>query len=122
MAKLWARIKRYFTKFLILEIPTTEPLLSPEGREAVVGLLGHAGFQYLLARLRYHKYLLEAAMRTSRFSSLEEVSHLQSGLFWCNWLESQVKRELQVQDSLRPAEESEEVAFKEAMSRIEFIE
>jgi hypothetical protein len=77
--------------YTVVEIEKTRPVdLSPEAAASVESLQGHAGFLWLLSRLKYQAARLRTELETVHHEDIREVDFLQSGLFWCNWLQQQL--------------------------------
>lgn len=83
-------------KLLIVEVekPREIPDLNDESRDAVLSLQHHPGFQYLLARLKVQRHALQARLQKDRHSTMKDVEFLQSGVFWTDWLQAQISREV----------------------------
>ena len=78
----------------IVEVEKPRPLaeLSEEAASTIASLAGHAGFQNLLARLRYQRFVLESRLKLSRHDSLKDVEFLQAGIHWSKWLEDELQK------------------------------
>lgn len=81
-------------KYKIVEVdrPRRAPDELPELREGLKGLVSNPYFGYLLGRLREQRNLLETRLKDSRFEKIEDVSFVQSGVFWTGWLQRELER------------------------------
>ena len=108
----------------IIEVERPKVVLPPakEFRESLVALQTHPGMQYLLDRLRFQRYVLETKLRTERAVNLRDIEFLQSGLFWCNWLEQQLNLLTQnPQPAPVAATQTELDIFNEVYSQLEKV-
>jgi hypothetical protein len=64
----------------------------PELREGLKALAGNPFFKAITSRLRTQRYALESRLKESRFDRIEDVSFVQSGVFWTGWLEREIAR------------------------------
>lgn len=64
--------------------------LDKETAKAVAALRYHPGFVYLRERLAQQSAALDAKLH-ERQTDIREVDFLQSGIFWCKWLNQQVE-------------------------------
>lgn len=65
------------------------PPLDKSSAGSVASLIGHPGWQYLMASLKNQGALLTAALIKNRHKTKEDFEFLQSGINWCHWLEEQ---------------------------------
>ena len=83
-------------KYRIVEIERpraqTQALDGPELREGLRALAGNPFFKAITARLRTQRYALESRLKEARFDKIEDVSFVQSGVFWTGWLEREIAR------------------------------
>ena len=83
-------------KYRIVEIERpraqTQAFDGPELREGLKALAGNPFFKALTSRLRTQRYALESRLKESRFERIEDVSFVQSGVFWTGWLEREIAR------------------------------
>ena len=79
-------------KIIEVERPRTAPSEVPELREGLKALGANPYFIWLLGRLKAQRNFLETRLKESRFDKIEDVSFVQSGLFWTGWLEREVER------------------------------
>lgn len=77
-----------------VEVPQPLPLgaLTNEAKDSLVSLQAHPGFQYLLAKLKLEKAVLETKLKRARHKDMRDVEFIQSGIFWAEWLEMQVAK------------------------------
>ena len=111
-------------RYKIVEIERPRPLsqLDPEAERSVVTLQSHPGFIYLLAKLRLQRHALEAKLKADRHSTLADVEWIQSGIFWCSWLEGQLERSvMNAKPSEQPTFPIEEAAFQEIARLTELV-
>ncbi len=118
------RIRKLFAvpTFRIVEVenPRVSIAATRDVIESVHTLAAHPGFIYLLNKLKVQRAALETKLTISRHVSLSEVEFIQSGIFWTNWLPSQL--ELAVlrlrPGASRPATEEEGEAFQQILNTI----
>ena len=79
-------------KIVEVERPRQAPEELPELREGLKGLANNPYFGYLLGRLKAQRNFLETRLKESRFEKIEDVSFVQSGVFWTGWLAREVER------------------------------
>lgn len=79
-------------KMVEIEKPFVLPELDQGAAAAVATLGSHPGFMYLAAALRNQAALLNASLKKTRFAAKEDFEFVQSGVFWCEWLESFVAK------------------------------
>lgn len=95
--------------------------LTPEIRESLAALSYHPAFQYLITKLRFQGAVLEAKLH-ERQRDIHDVEFLQSGIFWVNWLDNQIrfltKTPEAPQVEMTPEEER---LFQEISSTIETV-
>jgi hypothetical protein len=110
-------------KIVELERVPNVPELNNTNAAAVAALRDHPGFQYLLAKLRLQKALLQTTLSTKRQASLRDVEFLQSGIVWCGWLEDQVSKAVGIQNrpQARPARVPEIEAFEQLQRLIDVV-
>lgn len=112
------------TKYRIVEVsaPRTQAGWDKDMREVVQTLAGHPGFIALTSRLGLQASLLRAKLLNDRHPSLRDVEFLQSGIFWCSWLEQQVQTATtKMIQSQVEAREDDEKAFRELQATIEKV-
>jgi hypothetical protein len=111
--------------YKVVEVKAPRPIVrwDDHTKDAVSTLSSHPGFIALLDKLRLTKSQLESKNNTQWKKDLREADFLQSGIFWCNWLEEEIRKST-VKGSQRqyvdPLAE-ELAAFKELDSRIERV-
>jgi hypothetical protein len=112
------------TKYKIVEVPAprTQAGWDKDMRETIGTLSAHPGFVALISRLGLQASLLRAKLLNDRHPSLKDVEFLQSGIFWCSWLQQQVQtattRTIQSQVDARVEDEQ---AFRELQATIEKV-
>ena len=110
------------SKSYIIEVEkVTAPPETAEAVASVESLRGHSGFQYLLKRLRYQSARLRAELANARHEDLRAVDFLQSGIHWCDWLQSQLDFAHERYLSLRTTTPSEEKFFEQIAAQIDFV-
>lgn len=110
------------TRFKVIEIEKPLPRLTEEDGRNISSLANHPGFHALLGRLKVQKGVLETMLKTGKHESLAEVSSLQAGIAWINWLDKQVqlqagKQPLEPRDAL----ELEDREFRRMAEALEFV-
>jgi hypothetical protein len=113
------------TVYKIVEVQTPRPIVGwdEHTQDAVSTLTAHPGFVALVERLKLTKAQLEAKNNTQWKKDLREADFLQSGIFWCGWLQEQIDKAT-VKGSRRKVLDpmaEELAAFKELDSRIERV-
>lgn len=105
-----------------VERPRQAPAELPELRDGLRGLANNPYFGYLLGRLRAQKNVLETRLKESRFERIEDVSFVQSGVFWTGWLHRELERltEAPPKPQLDPIEQEIE-AFRQIDDLIERV-
>jgi hypothetical protein len=88
--------------------------MTPANREGMRALSANPFMQIILERLALERLRLEGALKNTRFSKVEDVNFVQSGVFWTGWLERELARlsEAPAPPTLDPTRLEEE-AFKE---------
>jgi hypothetical protein len=102
--------------------PLTDLKKMKDGEAAVASLEGNPGFQYLLAKFKIQRALLERTLRTQPPTDLVAICNLQQGIFWCGWLEDQLtqsKSRLERNSQQTTAEELK--LFKEIHSAMTMV-
>lgn len=118
----WNRKPKVQYKIIEIERPRPLAQLDPEAEKTVITLQSHPGFLYLVNKLRLQRHALEMKLKHERHSNLNEVEWIQSGIFWCNWLEDQVNRMVNNQlPSSQTALPPEATAFEEVMKLTEIV-
>lgn len=112
-------------KYRVIEVDKERQIPLLEGdelRNALVSLQAHPGFIYLVGRLRAQRNGLEARLKGTKFEKLEDITFIQGGIFWTNWLSHEVDRltEAPVQDELPPSV-FEDKLFREIDSLLERV-
>jgi hypothetical protein len=103
-------------KYQIVEVDKPRPNIGwdKESRETVMTLAAHPGFICLLQKLSTQAALLKAKLVNDRHKEIKDVEFIQSGIFWCNWLQSQLTAATQrVKAEPQAAMDEEAKAFKE---------
>lgn len=104
------KIEHHYT---IVEVEKARPIdLTAEAAASVESLQGHAGFNWLLARLKYQAARLRTELeRKDPERTLEDIHDLQNGIYWCNWLQQQCDIAHERFASMRPAKPAESNFF-----------
>ena len=111
-------------EYRVVEVEKPKPLAENlEADETIVTLAHHPGFIRLMAKLKLQRSQLETTLKRTRQADLRDVDFLQTGIFWTEWLESQVNKEVfsKKRPTPQPASELEAAAFAEASRLIEMI-
>lgn len=109
-------------QYTVVEIEKQHPQSdNVETIAAVQSLENHAGFRWLLTKLKLQGARLSSELLTKRHSDIREVEFLQSGLQWCNWLQSQLDLSRERYRSMRSATTTEQAHFHDIESAIELI-
>lgn len=113
-------------QILIVEVEKPRPSqeLSQSAQESLQTLGSHPAFQYLLAKLKLQRSMLETKLRNERHASLTEVEFIQSGIFWSRWLEDQVSKAVFKVPQLPttvPISDEELNAFKQLQASISSV-
>lgn len=79
-------------KIKLVEVPVlrTQSGWDREQRETVSTLSAHPGFVLLTDRLALQGSALKTKLNADRHPGIRDVEFLQSGIFWCAWLQNQV--------------------------------
>ena len=122
--KRWLK-KLFGARPLIVEVQAPRKLDKPDEamRDAILSLQAHPGFQYLLAKLRYQRHLLETALLTQRQENLADVEFIQSGINWLRWLQDQleVETKLKTRQAVQQPTAIEEATLKQVMDQFEVV-
>ena len=104
------KVEHHYT---VVEIEKARAVdLTSEAAASVESLRGHAGFNWLLTRLKYQGARLKAELERKDYErTLEQVYDLQNGIAWCNWLQSQCDIAHERYISMRPAKPIESDFF-----------
>ena len=110
-------------KIVEIEKSSHLPELDSASAGAVVTLREHPGFNYLLAKLRLQRSLLQASLGTKRHKDIRDVEFLQSGIVWCGWLQEQLEKaiEISTKPAPRPAKPYELDAFEQLHRLIDVV-
>lgn len=107
--------------YRVVEVEKLRPLENTdETAREVATLRGHSGFQWLVRKLKLQAANLRHELETAHHEDMKDVIGLQSGIFWCNWLQSQVDFAVERVRS-REATPSEIEFFNQISSTIERI-
>lgn len=91
-------------------------------KESIATLTAHPGFLHLVKKLGRQRAYLRSKLDFEKHSDLREVDFLQAGVFWCNWLNTEIKRAtIKVAPRKLDAMEEELKAFQEIDNQIERI-
>lgn len=109
-------LKNFLTpkvEYIIVEVERPRPITDlkkmKDGEAAVASLEGHPGFQFLLAKFKIAKALLEKTIRSEPPTDLTRVGFLQQGIYWSGWLEQQLVASKAHQERTAPSTSSEEL-------------
>lgn len=94
---MFERLKKLFAPRVIYKVvevkaPRTPYRWDQNTQDAVSTLSAHPGFIAILDRLAVTKAQLESKNNTQWKKDLREGDFLQSGIFWCNWLQDQISK------------------------------
>lgn len=111
-------------KYKVIELD--EPRGSDEDdeimKESISTLNSHPGFLHIVKKLGRQRAYLRSKLDFEKHSDLREVDFLQAGIFWCNWLNNEIKRTtLKLPQRKLDAMEEELKAFREIDASIERI-
>ena len=112
------KIEHHYTVVEVEKKPLQE---TPESVAAVKSLEDHAGFRWLLNKLKFQAARLESEFKNTRHKDLREVDFLQSGIHWCGWLQQQLDLTNEKYRQMRPATPQEVAHFQDIESTIELI-
>jgi len=95
---MWQEFKQWLAprqvEYRVVEVERPRPLTDlkkmKDGEAAVASLEGHPGFQFLLAKFKIQRALLERTLRSQPASDLVSICNLQQGCYWTGWLEDQL--------------------------------
>ena len=91
-------------------------------KESIATLNSHPGFVHLVKKLGKQRAYLRSKLDFEKHADLREVDFLQAGIFWCNWLQSEIKRAAtRLPERHLDAFEEEAKAFHEIDATIERI-
>ena len=111
-------------QLLVVEVekPRSTGVLSDERKQQVALLQHSPGFQYLIEKLRYQKFVLETLLKKRQHTELREVYLLQSGVNWIEWIEEFVQRETTAtkRQPVQPTVDEDKI-FNEALASIEAV-
>lgn len=69
--------------------PITDLTKAKDSDSAVASLAGHPGWDYLLAKFKIQKALLERTLHSEPPTDINRIMHLQQGIYWTGWLDAQ---------------------------------
>lgn len=105
-----------------LDMPRSLSQGNAEMAQSVQTLAGHPGFNHLINKLSYQRAALKTRLEQSRHTSLEEVYFLQAGVYWSNWLKTEINRATVKTGGVpQDAFEEEMAAFKEIDAALERV-
>jgi hypothetical protein len=105
-----------------VERPRAELTELPEMREGLKALSSNPYVEWLVGRLKAQKNNLETRLKATRFDRVEDVSFVQSGVFWTGWLERELERLTAApQKPELPPYEKELEAFREIDALLERV-
>jgi hypothetical protein len=80
-------------KVIEVEKPRVLPALSSDEVKAMLATLpSNPGFQYILARLKMQRAVIEDALKFTKQETKEDYQWLQAGIFWAGWVEAEMNR------------------------------
>lgn len=107
---------------LEVERATRVPELTEDMAKSIGTLQSHPGFQYLLAKLKFHRSVLKEQLAGNRQETMADVIMLQSGVAWSGWLQGQLDAAMGFKPSApAPAGQSELAIFEEAQRQLEVL-
>ncbi len=112
------------TKYKVVELDAPRSLSegNAEIAQSVQTLAGHPGFNHLINKLSYQRAALKTRLEQSRHESLEQVYFLQAGVYWSNWLMTELQRATVKTGGIpKDAFEEELAAFKEIDATLERV-
>src|SRR5882724_4996217 len=125
---MFTRLRELFKPqiiYKVVEVKAPRPTYrwDEHTRDAVSTLYAHPGFIALVERLAITKAQLETKNNTQWKKDLREADFLQSGIFWCNWLQEQVDKSTSKGSRAKYMDPLDEelAAFKELDARIERV-
>lgn len=130
---MFEKIKGLFSRQSVVEVVTKykvveldEPRGSDEEdevmKESIATLNSHPGFLHLVKKLGRQRAYLRSKLAFEKHSDLREVDFLQAGIFWCNWLNTEIKRAtIKLPPRKLDAMEEELRAFREIDAQIERV-
>lgn len=94
--KLLDRLFKPIVIYKIVEVEKPKPVIedNEEILKSVASLATHPGFEYLNNKLKLQRALLKSRIDSDRHAELKDVEFIQSGIFWCSWLDTQVRQAL----------------------------
>ena len=100
--------------------------LTKDLREQLHAVSLTPAIQYLLTKMKYERSFLERQLREAKHATLDEVSHLQHGIYWSKWLERHFQlAEQKGMDELHAASqalsEGEQAALQEIESAVNLV-
>ena len=116
----------YIDRYKIVEVELPRSPLqggdSEEMRASIATLPSHPGFQHLLKKLALQNAALKSKLTFERHSTIDEVNFLQAGVYWSNWLLTELKRTtVKVVAQRLDPEEEELRAFQELDRQLERV-
>lgn len=101
---------------------TRVPPIDEGVAQSIKTLQSHPGFQYLLAKLKFHREVLKNQLSGSKQASMEDVMLLQSGIAWSGWLQNELDRAIDFKTSAPQAPSATELSiFEESQRQIEVL-
>lgn len=111
--------------YRIVEVKAPRPIVRWDNttKETISTLNSHPGFVALMEKLSLTKAQLESKNNTQWKKDLREADFLQSGIFWCNWLQDEVNKSTSrgsIKQYIDPMQEELE-AFQKLDANIERV-
>ena len=98
------------------------PEMTPEVARSIGTLQGHPGFQYLLAKLKFHRAVLQSQHNTVRHKTVADGVVFQAGLAWSGWLQHELEQAIAFQSAPPTApNRTEQTLFEEAQRQLEVL-
>lgn len=115
--------KKQTERVVVVEIEKGQrvPPLNESTAQSVATLQGHPGFQYLLAKCKFQKSVLEAQLKGRRQESIREVEFLQSGIAWAGWLQDQLEGAINFHTPVADTSVSEKTIFEESQRMLDVL-
>jgi hypothetical protein len=111
-------------KYRIVEVPKERTTLQggKEIAEQIQTLASHPGFLALLNKLEYANYSLSTKLKHERLETIEQYYFLQAGIYWSNWLKTEMQRAtVKLAPAVSDAMQEEMAAFREIDATIERV-
>jgi|SRR5271157_6507087 len=115
-------VERPVYKIVEVKAPKTQLRWDNSTRESISTLQSHPGFIALTDKLALCRAQLETKNNRVYKKDLREADFLQTGIFWCSWLQEQVEQSTHLgSQKTFDAMDEELKAFQEINSQIERV-